>query len=156
MGEDPTIDEYLDDLRGRMQVKLARGGAPNDSGTLRLVCLAVALRVADPAGLRLLMKPLSPQLYPALETMLVHVDGDFGDEIAELQDLIADAQEDPAWLDAVQQAMQIDPPENGKGGGKLDGRLWREFPVESKKGRFAVTVKERRADNGSERRTLFA
>jgi hypothetical protein len=106
MGEDPTIDEYLDDLRGRIQVKLARGGAPNDSGTLRLVCLAVALRVADPAGLRLLMKPLSPQLYPALETMLVHVDGDFGDEIAELQDLIADAQEDPAWLDAVQQAIQ--------------------------------------------------
>ena len=106
MGEDPTIDEYLDDLRGRIQVKLARGGAPDDSGTLRLVCLAVALRVADPAGLRLLMKPLSPQLYPALETMLVQVDGDFGDEIAELQDLIADAQEDPAWLDTVQQAMQ--------------------------------------------------
>ena len=27
-----------------------------------------------------------------------------------------------------QQAIKIDPPENGKGGGKLDGRLWREFP----------------------------
>jgi protein gp37 len=25
-------------------------------------------------------------------------------------------------------AMAIDPPENGKGGGLLDGRLWREFP----------------------------
>lgn len=26
------------------------------------------------------------------------------------------------------QAAQIDPPENGKGGGQLDGKLWREFP----------------------------
>jgi len=106
MGEDYTIEEYLDDLRGRIQVKLAHGGAPADPGTLRLVCLAMALRVADPAGLQLLMKPLSPQLYPALETMLAQVDRDFGDEIAELQDLIADAQEDPAWLEALQQAMQ--------------------------------------------------
>ena len=101
MGEDYTIEEYLDDLRGRIQVKLAQGGAPADPGTLHLVCLAMALRVADPAGLQLLMKPLSPQLYPALETMLAQVDRDFGDEIAELQDLIADAQEDPVWLEAV-------------------------------------------------------
>jgi len=106
MGEDLTIEEYLDDLRGRIQVKLARGGAPADADTLHLVCLAVGLRVADPTGLRLLIKPLSPQLYPALETMLAQVDGDFGDEIAELQDLIADAQEDPTWLTAVQQAMR--------------------------------------------------
>jgi hypothetical protein len=106
MGEDHTIEEYLDDLQGRIQVKLARGGAPADPGTLRLVCLAVALRVADPAGLQLLMKPLPPQLYPALETMLAQVDRDFGDEIAELKDLIADAQEDPAWLEAMEQAMQ--------------------------------------------------
>jgi hypothetical protein len=106
MGEDYTIEEYLDHLRGRIQVKLAQGGAPADPSTLRLVCLAMALRVADPAGLQLLMKPLSPQLYPALETMLAQVDRDFGDEIAELQDLIADAQEDPVWLEAVQQAMQ--------------------------------------------------
>ena len=106
MGEDRTIEEYLDDLRARIQVKLARGGAPADAGTLRLVCLTMALRVADPAGLRLLMKPLSPRLYPVLETMLAQVDGDFGEEIAELQDLIADAQEDPAWLAEVQQAMQ--------------------------------------------------
>jgi hypothetical protein len=27
-----------------------------------------------------------------------------------------------------QQAMKIDPPDNGKGGGKLDGSFWREFP----------------------------
>jgi hypothetical protein len=106
MGEDYTIEEYLADLRDRIQVKLARGGAPADAGTIRLVCLAMALRVADPAGLQLLMKPLSPQLYPTLETMLAQVDGDFGDEIAELQDLIADAQEDPEWLAEVQQAIQ--------------------------------------------------
>jgi hypothetical protein len=107
MDEDYTIEEYLDDLRGRIQVKLARGGAPADHDTLRLVCLAMALRVADPAGLRLVSKPLSPQLYPVLETMLGQVDGDFRDEIAELQDLIADAQEDPMWLAEVQQAMQM-------------------------------------------------
>jgi hypothetical protein len=105
-GEDHTIEEYLDDFQGRIQVKLARGGAPADPSTLRLVCLALALRVADPAGLQLLMKPLSPQLYPAIETMLAQVDRDFGDEISEIKDLIADAQEDPAWLEAVQQAVQ--------------------------------------------------
>jgi hypothetical protein len=106
MDEDPTIEAYLEDLRGRIQVKLARGGAPADPSTLHLVCLTVALRVADPAGLQLLMKPLTPKLYPALEAMLTQVERDFGDEIAELQDLIADAQEDPAWLAAVQEAVQ--------------------------------------------------
>jgi protein gp37 len=30
---------------------------------------------------------------------------------------------------SVQDAMRNDPPENGKGGGMLDGRLWRDFPV---------------------------
>ena len=114
MGEEYTIEEYLDDLRGWIQVKLARGGAPADPDTLRLVCLAMALRVADPAGIQLLTKPLSPQLYPVLETMLGQVDGDFRDEIAELQDLIADAQEDPAWLAEVQQAMQMGTVSAGK------------------------------------------
>lgn len=28
----------------------------------------------------------------------------------------------------LHQAIERDPPDNGKGGGKLDGRLWREFP----------------------------
>jgi protein gp37 len=28
----------------------------------------------------------------------------------------------------IPDAMKIDPPENGKGGGKLDGEIWREFP----------------------------
>jgi protein gp37 len=29
----------------------------------------------------------------------------------------------------VADAMRLDPPKNGKGGGMLDGRLWREFPI---------------------------
>lgn len=57
---------------------------------------------------------------------------------------------------SVEQAMRFDPPENGKGGGELEGRLWREFP--SKIGIASVTPsgKERRAHNGSTRRPLFA
>jgi hypothetical protein len=100
------ISEYLDDLRARIQVKLARGGAPADFDTLRLVCLAMALRVTDPAGIRLFTMPLSPQLYPALETMLAQVDRDFIREIDELQDLIADAQEDPEWQMQMHEAVQ--------------------------------------------------
>jgi hypothetical protein len=107
MCEEPTIAQYLDDLRGRIQVRLARAGAPADAETLRLVCLAVALRVADPTGVRLYIKPLSPQLSTALETMLAQVDGDFLAEIAELQDLIADAQEDAIWIAELQHAATI-------------------------------------------------
>jgi hypothetical protein len=106
MSEDRTIEEYLDDLRGRIQVKLAHGGAPADADTLRLVCLAMALRVADPAGIRLLTDPLSPRIYPALETILAQVDRDFADEIAELADVIADAQEDSIWVAEVQKSVQ--------------------------------------------------
>jgi hypothetical protein len=106
MSEDRTIEEYLDDLRGRIQVKLAHGGAPADADTLRLVCLAMALRVADPAGIRLLTVPLSPRIYPALETILAQVDRDFAGEIAELADVIADAQEDPIWVAEVQKSVQ--------------------------------------------------
>jgi protein gp37 len=29
----------------------------------------------------------------------------------------------------IDDAMRADPPENGKGGGKLDGKIWREFPL---------------------------
>ena len=43
---------------------------------------------------------------------------------------------------SVQQAMQYDPPENGKGGGKLDGQFCREFPVESIEMKFAVAGKK--------------
>jgi len=53
------------------------------------------------------------------------------------------------------QAMKIDPPENGKGGGKLDGQLCREFPVTTRKLTFVTAADERSAENGSERRALF-
>jgi protein gp37 len=33
-------------------------------------------------------------------------------------------------LMTVNEAMCFDPPHNGKGGGKLDGQLWREFPTQ--------------------------
>ena len=56
---------------------------------------------------------------------------------------------------SVQQAMKIDPPANGKGGGKLDDHLWREFPISTKKLTLATAAKGGRAENGSERRTLY-
>jgi protein gp37 len=56
---------------------------------------------------------------------------------------------------SVKDAMRLDPPENGKGGGELDGQLWRKFPVESHKVDVAACAKERRTDNGSARRALF-
>jgi protein gp37 len=49
-------------------------------------------------------------------------------------------------------AMRLDPPENGKGGGMLDGRLWREFPV----GAPVVSTTARRARDGAERRAIPA
>lgn len=56
-----------------------------------------------------------------------------------------------------QEAMKIDPPENGKGGGKLDGELCRKFPVDNRKLTFATAARGRRAENGSERpRTVHA
>jgi protein gp37 len=48
-----------------------------------------------------------------------------------------------------QQAMKVDPPDNGKGGGKLDGRLWREFPINALQSRLAAS-RGRGAENGSE------
>ena len=56
-----------------------------------------------------------------------------------------------------QQAMKIDPPENGKGGGKLDDRLWREFPINALKLKLATAPPGRSVENGSERpRPLYA
>lgn len=53
-----------------------------------------------------------------------------------------------------QQAMKVDPPENGKGGGKLDDRLCREFPSNALNLTLATASRGRSAENGSERRTL--
>jgi len=56
-----------------------------------------------------------------------------------------------------QQAMKIDPPDNGKGGGKLDGSLWREFPNSSFKRILATASRGRGAEDGSERpRAVYA
>jgi protein gp37 len=55
----------------------------------------------------------------------------------------------------VQAAMAIDPPENGKGGGKLDDRLWREFPVNAIALRRRAAARRRNAKNGSEGRAIF-
>jgi protein gp37 len=51
-----------------------------------------------------------------------------------------------------EQAMKIDPPENGKGGGKLDGEFWREFPIATEK--LTTTAREK-VERGPERRTLL-
>lgn len=58
--------------------------------------------------------------------------------------------------ESIQQAMIFDPPDNGKGGGKLDGHLWREFPTNTRALNLAAVARGRSADNGTERRTLFA
>ena len=34
----------------------------------------------------------------------------------------------PYWAMNLAKVKELDPPSNGKGGGLLDGRLWREFP----------------------------
>jgi protein gp37 len=55
-----------------------------------------------------------------------------------------------------QQAMMIDPPDNGKGGGRLDGDLWRDFPINAVRLRSAAS-RGRGAEDGSERpSTLYA
>jgi protein gp37 len=56
---------------------------------------------------------------------------------------------------SVQEAMRIDPPENGKGGGKLDNQLWRDFPSSARKLIFATAARGRSAEDDSERRTLY-
>ena len=49
-----------------------------------------------------------------------------------------------------QEAMKIDPPENGKGGGLLDGKSWRDFPVNETRSRRAGS-QVRDVENGSAR-----
>jgi len=54
---------------------------------------------------------------------------------------------------SVQEAMSFDPPENGKGGGKLDGDLYREFP----KSRLSMRASAKKVkSDASERRSLLA
>ena len=54
-----------------------------------------------------------------------------------------------------EQAMKIDPPDNGKGGGKLDGALWREFPINTSL--RSENLRGRDTENGSERpRAVYA
>jgi protein gp37 len=54
-----------------------------------------------------------------------------------------------------QQAIKLDPPENGKGGGKLDGQLWREFPGRTQKLESMTAARGRSAENGPEGRALL-
>jgi protein gp37 len=49
-----------------------------------------------------------------------------------------------------QEAIKIDPPEYGKGGGKLDGRLWREFPNRTLRTKATTYSGVRGAENASE------
>ncbi len=100
------IGEYLDHLRGRIQVKLARNGAPADRDTLQMVCLAIGQTVMDPAHLRLVTSPLPTHLVPPLEAIFASIETGFAEEIAELHDVIADAQEDPAWQAVIHEAQQ--------------------------------------------------
>lgn len=53
----------------------------------------------------------------------------------------------------IKEAMEMDPPENGKGGGKLDDKIWREFP----RARNSVGAKKGSASsqNAVERRELL-
>lgn len=101
-----SIEAYLDHLRGHIQVRLARAGVPADRDTLQMVCLAIGQTVMDPAHLQLLTMPPPPHLLPAIETVFTSVEVGFADEIAELRDVIADAQDDPAWQTQIHEALQ--------------------------------------------------
>jgi protein gp37 len=54
---------------------------------------------------------------------------------------------------SVQEAMSFDPPENGKGGGKLDGKVYREFPTSRVPTRASV---KKLSSHAGERRPLLA
>jgi protein gp37 len=57
---------------------------------------------------------------------------------------------------SIQHAKKFDPPTNGKGGGKLDGRLCREFPATTRVQTLSATEFGGKIRNGPERRTIFA
>jgi protein gp37 len=48
------------------------------------------------------------------------------------------------------QAIKIDPPENGKGGSKLDGRLWRGFPKGRSRAKATAFSRRKGRKNASE------
>jgi protein gp37 len=48
-------------------------------------------------------------------------------------------------------AIKTDPPGNGKGGGKLDGRYWREFPISALRTKATAVFCDRRGENVSKR-----
>ena len=103
MSDDLTIGEYLDELLQDIRAKLARLGSVADPDTLQRVSLAIGLRVADPYNLQSLITPPPAHLYQETQDILAVVDELFAEEIAELRDVIADAQEDPAWHTSVEE-----------------------------------------------------
>jgi hypothetical protein len=103
MSGDRTIGDYLDELRSHIHIKLFRIGGFGDSDTLQLVCLAIGMRVADPYNLRSLIAPPPAHIDLHTQNTLAAVDELFAEEIAELRDVIADAQEDPAWYASIEE-----------------------------------------------------
>lgn len=59
-------------------------------------------------------------------------------------------------LTSVHDAMRFDPPENGKGGGKLDGQLVRQFPVNADQSAVKPLKMERYEVDGTESRAIPA
>jgi hypothetical protein len=106
MGSDRTIGDYLDELRDHIHVKLFHIGGVGDPNTLQLVCLAIGMRVADPYNLRSLIAPPPSHVDLHTQNMLAAVDKLFAEEIAELRDVIADAQEDPAWHASIEEGKE--------------------------------------------------
>jgi protein gp37 len=49
-----------------------------------------------------------------------------------------------------QEAARIDPLENGKGGAKLDGKFWREFPNKTLRAKVATVSRRTGSKNASE------
>jgi hypothetical protein len=113
MSDDCTIGEYLDELRWDIHAKLGGIVSVANFDTLQRVCLAIGLRVADPYNLQSLIAPTPAHVYRETQNILAAVDELFAEEIAELRDVIADAQEDPAWHASVE-----------------DGRRRGEIPVD--------------------------
>jgi protein gp37 len=58
--------------------------------------------------------------------------------------------------ESIEYAMNLDPPENGKGGGKLDGQFVRDFPIDLGGRGLTSAMKRGDADDAAGRRTLFA